>query len=146
MDEQQGEGIGGQSLVGAGVRLPASAAEAFSRGLSLRCPMCAEGRMFRGWVSMHRRCERCGFEFERGPGYFLGSTYINYGITTLTTTATYIWLRFVVGVPRVWLVSGLASFCVIFPLVFFRYARSMWLSFDTWLDRQGAMEQGSGKS
>ena len=146
MGEQQGEGIGGQRLVGAGARLPASASEAFSRGLSLRCPMCAEGRMFRGWVSMHQRCERCGFEFERGPGYFLGSTYINYGITTLTTTATYIWLRFVVGVPRVWLVSGLASFCVIFPLVFFRYARSMWLSFDTWLDRQGAMERGSGKS
>lgn len=144
MSEQGGIAGGKPSESGVGRRLPASAAEAFARGLSLRCPMCAEGRLFRGWVSMHQRCESCGFVFERGPGYFLGSTYINYGVTTLTTTATYIWLRFIVGVPRTWLVSGLALFCVIFPLVFFRYARSMWLSFDSWLDRQGAMERGSG--
>jgi hypothetical protein len=37
-------------------------------------------------------------------------------------------------------VPGLAAFCIIFPLVFFRYARSLWLSFDCWLDSQGAMD------
>jgi hypothetical protein len=89
---------------------------------------------------MWERCEKCGFRFDRGPGYFLGSTYINYGITTLTTTAAYIWLRFGLGVSKSMVVPGLAAFCIIFPLVFFRYARSLWLSFDCWLDSQGAMD------
>jgi hypothetical protein len=89
---------------------------------------------------MRERCEHCGFLFDRGPGYFLGSTYINYGITTLSTTIAYIWLRFGLGIPRSLLVPWLAGFCVFFPLVFFRYARSLWLSFDCWLDRQGAMD------
>jgi len=102
--------------------------------------MCADGRLFINWIRMRDRCPTCGFRFDRGPGYFLGSTYINYGITTLTTTATYIWLRFGFGVPKAVLVPGLVGFCVIFPLVFFRYARSLWLSFDCWLDRQGAMD------
>jgi uncharacterized protein (DUF983 family) len=127
-------------VVGDRWRLPESANQAFLRGLSLRCPLCAEGRLFHGWVRMRNRCEHCGFVFDRGPGYFLGSTYINYGITTLSTTATYIWLRFGMGVAKTVLVPVLASFCVIFPLVFFRYARSLWLSFDCWLDRQGAMD------
>lgn len=121
-------------------RLPESANQAFSRGVSLRCPLCAEGHLFRGWISMWERCEKCGFRFDRGPGYFLGSTYINYGITTLTTTAAYIWLRFGLGVSKSVVVPGLAAFCIFFPLVFFRYARSLWLSFDCWLDSQGAMD------
>jgi hypothetical protein len=37
----------------------------------------------------------------------------------------------------------LATFCVIFPVVFFRYARSLWLSFDCYFDRTGALEQRS---
>ncbi len=89
---------------------------------------------------MNAKCPECGFRFERDPGYFLGSTYINYGLTTLLTTWTYIILRFGAGVEQRWLVLGLATFCVIFPLVFFRYARSLWLSFDCYFDRTGAME------
>lgn len=139
----QGDNAGGEVTGNGGDdrwRLPESANQAISRGLSLRCPMCAEGRLFVGWVRMRERCETCGFRFDRGPGYFLGSTYINYGITTLTTTATYIWLRFGLGVAKAVLVPGLVAFCVIFPLVFFRYARSLWLSLDCWLDQQGAMD------
>ncbi|MFM7057009.1 MAG: DUF983 domain-containing protein [Planctomycetota bacterium] len=126
-------------------QLPESANQAFLRGLSLRCPLCSTGSLFIGWIRMRKQCDHCGFLFDRGPGYFLGSTYINYGVTTLSTTATYIWLRFGLGVPRNLLVPGLAAFCVIFPLVFFRYSRSLWLSFDCWLDRHGALD-GRDKS
>ncbi|MFN9719549.1 MAG: DUF983 domain-containing protein [Planctomycetota bacterium] len=102
--------------------------------------MCRKGRLFSGLITMNPNCEDCGFRFERDPGYFLGSTYINYGITTLLTTWTYILLRFGAGIEQRWLVFGLAIFCIIFPLVFFRYARSLWLSFDCYFDRTGAME------
>jgi hypothetical protein len=95
---------------------------------------------------MHRTCSTCGFEFERAPGYFLGSTYINYGVTTLLTTWTYMVLRFGFEVPKSLLIPALATFCVIFPVVFFRYARSLWLAFDCYFDRTGAMESVSEDS
>lgn len=93
---------------------------------------------------METACDCCQFVFDRGPGYFLGSTYINYGITTLLTTWTYVVFHFGLDVDKRWLIPGLAAFCVIFPVVFFRYARSLWLAFDCFLDPVGALESRSG--
>lgn len=122
---------------------PNSLGEAFSRGVGLRCPVCAKGKLFTGFLRMHKACPECGFHFERAPGYFLGSTYINYGATTLLTTWTYMVLRFGFGTSKAVLIPALALFCVIFPVVFFRYARSLWLSFDCYFDRTGALESVS---
>ena len=119
---------------------PSSLSQAFSRGMRLKCPMCGEGRLFKGFIQMQKTCSACGFHFERGSGYFLGSTYINYGVTTLLTTWTYMVLRFGLEVAKSVLIPVLAAFCVIFPVVFFRYARSLWLSFDCYFDKTGAME------
>ena len=118
--------------------------QAVSRGVRLRCPACGCGRMFRSLFSMNSACEGCRFPFERGPGYFLGSTYINYGVTAATTTVTYVVLYFGAGVEKQTLLPGLLIFCLIFPLVFFRFARSLWLSLDCFFDRVGAVEAMSG--
>jgi len=120
---------------------PNSVAEAFSRGIRLKCPICNEGRLFDGFIRTQKICSVCGFQFERGQGYFLGSTYINYGVTTLLMTWTYMVLRFGFDVSKSVLIPALAAFCVIFPVVFFRYARSLWLSFDCYFDKTGAMER-----
>ena len=122
---------------------PNSLGQAFSRGIRLKCPMCNKGRLFCGFIRMPKSCSVCAFHFERGPGYFLGSTYINYGVTTLLTTWTFMVLRFGFDIPRSVLIPSLAAFCVIFPVLFFRYARSLWLSFDCYFDRTGAMESVS---
>lgn len=119
---------------------------AVGRGLSLRCPMCGHGRMFRGLIWMERRCCGCGFQFERAPGYFLGSTYINYGLTAGLTTVSYVILHFGFRVSNGVLLPGLLTFCAIFPVVFFRYARSLWLSLDCCFDRTGAEEGTLGVS
>lgn len=122
---------------------PNSLGQAFSRGIRLNCPMCGKGRLFKGFIRMEKICSVCGFHFERGPGYFLGSTYINYGVTTLLTTWIYMVLRFGFEISKSLLIPALAAFCVIFPVLFFRYARSLWLSFDCYFDRTGAMESAS---
>jgi hypothetical protein len=83
---------------------------------------------------MHTLCSACGLRFEKGPGYFLGATYVNYGLTVLLVAPTYIVLAFVVGVPTRPLLFGLLAFSVLFPLWFFRYARSIWLAFDEVFD------------
>ena len=98
---------------------PQTLGQAFSRGFKLKCPMCSAGRLFSGFIQMQKKCPECGFRFEREPGYFLGSTYINYGVTTLLTTWTYLVLRFGFEVSRSAMIPGLAAFCVIFPVLFF---------------------------
>ena len=79
---------------------------------------------------MNRRCESCGRLFERAPGYLLGSIYINYGLTALLTLAGYFALYFSETMRGKPLLATMTAFIVVFPLWFFRYARSLWIAFD----------------
>ena len=114
--------------------------DALSRGIRLRCPMCGAGRLFGGLLRMNSECAECRFRFERESGYFLGSTYINYGVTAVLPTGMYVVLLFGFGIEKEWILPGLLAFCLNFPLVFFRFARSLWLSLDCFFDRVGAAE------
>jgi uncharacterized protein (DUF983 family) len=104
------------------------------RAWRLRCPRCGQGRLFENWVRMNERCAACALRYERGPGYFLGSIYINYGLTALLVTMGYFALYFGhVTSPQtaLWIVT---AFALLFPIWFFRYARSLWLGFDQYWD------------
>ena len=83
---------------------------------------------------MHANCSQCDLRFDRAPGYYLGSVYINYGLTALLVTAGYFAMFFsdTLSAPQQLMVLG--AFCVLFPLWFFRYARSLWLAMDLFLD------------
>ncbi len=104
------------------------------RALRLRCPQCGEGRLFRGLITMPHHCEHCGFVFERAPGFFLGSTYMNYGFTTLSLTALYMGLHYGLGISNAVLAPILLTYCVVVPLIVFRYARAWWLAMDCFFD------------
>jgi uncharacterized protein (DUF983 family) len=112
----------------------------FWRAIRLRCAVCGEGKLFRGWFRMHDRCECCGFNFDRGPGYWLGSIYVNYGLTALIVTAAYFALFFTDALPQTTVLWLLTAFCVLFPLWFFRFARSVWLGMDLYFDPTQAAE------
>ncbi|HEY2881414.1 MAG TPA: DUF983 domain-containing protein [Pirellulales bacterium] len=104
------------------------------RAIRLRCPVCGQGKLFRGWFRMHENCPECGFHFERGPGYWLGSIYVNYGLTAVLVTAGYFALFFAdIWSPNTMLIS-LTAFCFVFPLFYFRFARSLWIGFDVYFD------------
>src|SRR5262245_16051074 len=94
------------------------------RALRLRCPLCGVGRMFRGFMTMNRECPHCGLRYERAPGYFLGSIYVNYTVTAVIAGAMYLIPMLVNGRPVTWLIVPSIAFCILFPLFFFRYARS----------------------
>lgn len=100
------------------------------RGLRLRCPACGTSHIFRGWFTMHESCPQCSRQFERGPGYLLGSIYINYGITALLVVVIYFSLFYLdwLGDTPLLVVSLLVA--LLFPVWFFRYARSLWIAFD----------------
>ena len=106
------------------------------RSLLLRCPVCGQGKLFRGWLTMHERCPSCGVKFEREPGFFLGSIYINYGLTSLIVAIAYPVLLFRFHYPKQPLLMAGLAFVLVFPLIFFRHSRSLSLGFDQWRDPQ----------
>jgi uncharacterized protein (DUF983 family) len=101
-----------------------------ARALRLRCPRCGQAKMFRGWFTMHDACPACGRVFNRGPGYFLGSIYFNYGVTAALVVAMYFTLFFKDWLTDPQRLMTLTAFSVVFPLWFFRYARALWVAFD----------------
>lgn len=113
------------------------------RALRLRCPRCGEGRLFHGWFTMPERCSSCHLKYERGPGYFLGSTYFNYGFTALVLLAAYMLMHFGVGWTNRQLTPYLLAFCIISPLITFRYARALWLAMDCNYDKSIMNDQST---
>ena len=104
------------------------------RALRLRCPRCGTGKLFVGWFTMPERCSECRLKFQRAPGYYLGSIYINYGLTAVLITVLYFVLHFGVGWTNRELTLPLAVVFVGFPLFSFRYARALWLAMDCHID------------
>lgn len=55
-----------------------------------RCPNCMEGRVFshnnpyhfKHIFGMYKSCLKCGFRFDREPGYFTGAMYVAYAMTS----------------------------------------------------------------
>jgi uncharacterized protein (DUF983 family) len=98
------------------------------RGIRLRCPRCGEERLFTGLFSMRKQCDHCMLVYEQEPGFFVGAIYINYAVTAVLAMAGFLLLGVYVEVTlRQELVLWI-TFAVVFPLWFFRYSRSLWLS------------------
>ncbi len=113
------------------------------RGLRLRCPRCGRGPLFRGWFRMYPECEVCGLNFEREPGFYLGSIYVNYGITAFVSMSLY-FAGLARDVSPNLLLGGIMAFCLIFPVLMFRHARAIWLAFDQFWDPQENAERDDG--
>lgn len=105
-----------------------------SRARRLRCPRCGEGRLFSGWLRMHSHCAHCKLKYERAPGYFLGSIYINYGVTAVSMAFAYILLHIVLEYEKHLVAPPVIGFCILFPMLFHRYARSFWIGMDCYFD------------
>lgn len=104
------------------------------RALRLRCPRCGRGRLFTGLATMPERCSECRLKFERAPGYYLGSIYVNYGMTAVLLLAIYFALHFGMDLSNEQLAFPLAAFCFAFPILSFRQARALWLALDCHFD------------
>ncbi|MCA9102388.1 MAG: DUF983 domain-containing protein [Pirellulales bacterium] len=110
------------------------------RSLRQRCPACGRGRVFDGWLAVRDECEECGLTFNRGPGFYLGAVYFNYGVTALVTVIVFFTLYLGFGYAIESIVWPLFGFCLVFPLLFHRIARSLWLGFDELFDPHAKSE------
>jgi uncharacterized protein (DUF983 family) len=99
--------------------------------LRLRCPLCLQGRVFRGSFAMHEYCPVCRVRFEREEGYFLGALYISYPLSVLILGLLILALWWLLPQVRVEYVIVLAvlPYLPLMPAVF-RYSRVLWMHFD----------------
>jgi uncharacterized protein (DUF983 family) len=79
---------------------------------------------------MHERCAACDLRFEREPGYFVGAIYINYAVTAAVALGGVLVLDAVVGLTLAQELTLAVGLAVLVPVLFFRYARSLWLALD----------------
>jgi hypothetical protein len=79
---------------------------------------------------MRAQCGHCALVFEREQGYFVGAIYINYAATTLIAIAGFFALDHLASLSLAQQLVVWGIFAVLFPLFFFRYSRSLWLSVD----------------
>ena len=115
------------------------------RGVNLRCPRCGVAPLFSGRFSMYSHCLSCDLQFEREQGYFVGAIYVNYAVTAVLMIAGYFSLGLVVGMSLTQQLILWCTFAVFFPLFFFRYARSLWLSFDYIFNPENAHGERSSR-
>lgn len=108
------------------------------RAVRLRCPRCGQGRLFRGLFQMNESCSACGASFKREQGFYLGSIYINYGATVIGTGALYALLVLGIGWSHKAALAACLVAAVVFPIWFFRWARSLLLALDGSVNQQQA--------
>ncbi len=93
--------------------------------------------MFRGYFRMNSTCDNCQASFERAPGFYLGSIYVNYGLTAVLVTIGYLAMFIFAPWSDTVRLSILGAFTILFPLWFFRYARCFWYGMDYFVDPSG---------
>jgi uncharacterized protein (DUF983 family) len=99
-------------------------------GIRLRCPRCGVGRLYVKSFKMFDHCPNCDLKFEREQGYFIGAMYINYAATVAIAVPGYLLLDVFASLTINQQLALWVPFAVIFPLLFFHHARSLWLVLD----------------
>jgi uncharacterized protein (DUF983 family) len=102
--------------------------------LRLRCPRCLKGKVFRGTFEMNDPCPVCGLVFQREEGYFLGSMYVSYLLSTLILVPSFVlgYLLLDDWNPHLVLLLVFLPFLGLVPVVFW-YSRVIWMHFDRWV-------------
>lgn len=115
-----------------------------------KCPRCHEGNLFelnfwqsikyliKGNYRMHKNCSHCGLHYEMEPGFWWGSMYIAYSLSSgaLLITAGIAKLGFGLSVNETMLVVLIVA--AIGFLYNARVARSIWINIYVHFDKKYA--------
>jgi uncharacterized protein (DUF983 family) len=111
----------------------ASTATILIRGLLLRCPYCGKGKLFRRGFTMYEKCPVCGWRYEREEGYWTGAIAVNLVVTELLIALVAVPLAVALALAQqpvtLLIIIGLPLPFVL-PFLFFRHAKSFWMSID----------------
>jgi uncharacterized protein (DUF983 family) len=128
----------------------------FTRAMRLRCPVCGSTPIFpplsrtrslNDWFTPLDGCPRCGYAYDREPGYFLLSIWaINYGVAALLGLLLYLVFEWFYEWP-VWnLIAAVVVPVVVFNILFARHSKSIFIAWDHLFDpheREGGDDGGN---
>ncbi|MGE0354774.1 MAG: DUF983 domain-containing protein [Gemmatimonadales bacterium] len=103
------------------------------RGLVRRCPACGEGGMFHHWFKIKASCPACGLASNRGEdGYSLGALWFNLLMAEAVSVGLFLTTLALTWPTPPW---GVLQYtapieAAIMPLLFFPFARTLFLAFD----------------
>jgi uncharacterized protein (DUF983 family) len=110
------------------------------RAMLLRCPVCGRSPIFpslrstrtlRDWFTPLDGCPRCGYPYEREPGYFLASVWIiNYGAGSMLGILIYVILELTTDLPIERMLIAVLSPVLVFNLLFARHSKSLFIAID----------------
>ena len=100
----------------------------------LRCPRCGAGGILASWFRLAGHCPNCALALERGEtaDFWIGAYVFNLVIGELLA----------IGIPILWVIVTwpnppwgrvevlAAVLCVMLPIVFFPFSRTLWLAWD----------------
>ncbi|MEO6987210.1 MAG: DUF983 domain-containing protein [Aquihabitans sp.] len=104
------------------------------RGLGRRCPRCGRDGVFLRRFRLKDRCEGCGYQFRREPGFALGAWFINFMVLQIVLLAEA--MTFIVwksNRPEAGLTGpillGVAT-AIAIPILLYPYAQTVWAGID----------------
>lgn len=108
-----------------------------ARSLRQRCPVCGRGKIFVGVFKTYERCPVCAFIYEREPGYYTGAMALNLVITELLLAAIALPVAASQAVSIPVMIAMAATLPILFPLLFYRPTKSLWMGLDHFLHPVG---------
>jgi uncharacterized protein (DUF983 family) len=115
-----------------------------ARALALRCPVCGatplfpalnQTRSLHDWFTPLDGCPRCGYPYDREPGYFLLSVWaINYGIAALLGLLLYFLFEWFFDWPVWTLIASVIGPVILFNILFVRHSKAIFIAWDHYFD------------
>jgi len=107
------------------------------RALTLHCPYCGSGNIFRGWLTLKERCPRCHSLFEREEGYFVGGYAVNLVAAEVIAFGIVLLLLIFADLSTLQVQIIGAVLALGMPILFFPASRTLWIALDIYLNRPG---------
>jgi len=104
-----------------------------ARAIKRRCPECGATGIFKSWFTLRSNCPRCGYEFARETGYFLGSYPLNLIAAEIVPVGLMIALLIWTDLSWIWLEVLLIPVAVALPFLLFPYAQMIWMAIDLYI-------------
>lgn len=106
-----------------------------ARGLRLRCPVCGESNVFRAPFQVRHHCPACGALFQREEGFFVGAIMVNVVATEGAVMLAFGLCLLTLGGGGTLTLPALFAVALLFPVLFYHHAWSLWLAGDHVVER-----------
>ena len=106
-----------------------------ARSLRLRCPVCGESSVFRAPFQVRHHCDVCDALFQREAGFFVGAIMLNVVVTEGAVMLAFGLCLLVLGGSDALTLPVLFAVALLFPVLFYHHAWSLWLAGDHVVER-----------